>query len=141
VEENEMQVERRTRRIETEIPVTVTTVLASVEASITNLAEHGAQIIGVTAPEGTRIQIDYLEQTIFAITRWSEVDRMGVGFLFPLAEGQLYERLMLGRATRMNFQMLTGAHMAMAPMQQDQAPLGARKFSRVPLAAGFGRRN
>ena len=136
-----MQVERRARRIETEIPVTVTTVLASVEASITNLAEHGALIQGATAPEGARIQIDYLEQTIFAIVRWSEVDRMGVAFLFPLAEGQLYERLMLARATRMAFQTLSGTHMAMAPMQQVQAPLGARTFGRAPLAGGFGRRN
>ena len=136
-----MQVERLSRRIEIDIPVTVTTVLASVDASITDLTEHGAQIHGCSAPEGTRIQIDYLEQTIFAISRWTEVDRMGVRFLFPLAEGQLYERLMLGRATRMSFQTLTGTHMAMAPMQQDHAPLGARKFGRVPLAAGFGRRN
>jgi hypothetical protein len=136
-----MQVDRRTRRIDIEIPVTVTTVLAAVEASITNLAEHGALIQGATAPEGTRIQIDYLEQTIFAITRWSEVDRMGVAFLFPLAEGQLYERLMLARATRMAFQTIAGTPIGIAQMQQGQAPLGARTFGRVPLAAGFGRRN
>lgn len=129
-----MQVERRAKRIGVEIPVTVTTVLDSTEAAIVDLSEHGAQILGCAAPEGTRIHIDYMGETIFAQSRWAEVDRMGISFIFPLAEGLLYERLMLGRAMRQGYETLMGSAMP-------EAPLGARTFGRAPLAGGFGRRN
>ncbi len=135
-----MQVERQSRRTEVELPVTITTVLEAHEASIVDLTENGAQVTGCTVPEGTRFQIEYMGQTLFAQCRWAEIDRMGIKFLFPLNEGPLYERLMVARASQMYGDPSTGTNLAMAPIHNGCTTLGARTFSRV-AAGGFGRRS
>lgn len=122
-----MQVERRIDRTIVDIPVTVSTVLETTDATIADLSEFGALIHGVRMETGRRFQLDYLGQTVFAQCCWSEVDRMGAKFLFPINEGPLYERLLVARAGRNG----SGISMAFAP------PHG-----RMPGAAGrtFGRR-
>ena len=134
----EAQVQRQ-KRINVEIPVTITTVLDSFEASIADLTELGAQVIGCTLPAGTRFQIEYMGQTVFAQCRWAEVDRMGVKFSFPLVDGLLFERLTIARASRFPHEVSTGTNMAYAPMHQRPAAPGVRGFGRGP-GGGFGRR-
>ena len=133
-----MQVERQHKRIEVEIPVTVTTVIDAHEASIVDLTEGGALVTGHSLPEGTRFQIEYMDQTLFAQVRWSEIDRMGIKFLFPLTDGALYERLQMARASQYYSAASSGAP-GMAPIHNSRATLGARTFGRVGTG-GFGRR-
>ncbi|BAK65364.1 hypothetical protein SLG_06890 [Sphingobium sp. SYK-6] len=133
----ETQVERQ-RRIGVEIPVTITTVLDSLEAAIADMTEHGAQVIGCTLPAGTRFQIEYMGQTLYAQCRWAEVDRMGVKFSFPLTDGPLHERLMLARASQLPGEAPTGTHLAYEPMQARLGGQGLRPFGRA--TGGFGRR-
>lgn len=134
-----MQVERQHKRIEVEIPVTVTTVIDAHEASIVDLTEGGALVTGCSLPEGTRFQIEYMDQTLFAQVRWSEIDRMGIKFLFPLTEGALYERLQMALASQYYGDASSGTTLAMAPVQNGRVTLGARTFGRV-ATGGFGRR-
>jgi hypothetical protein len=134
----ETQVQRQ-RRITVEIPVTITTVLDSLDASLSDLTEFGAQVVGCSLPTGTRFQIEYMGQTLFAQCRWAEVDRMGVKFSFPLVDGPLFERLMVARASQFPHEASTGTNMAYAPMQQRPAAPSVRTFGRGP-AGGFGRR-
>lgn len=135
-----MQVERQHKRIEVEIPVTVTTVIDAQEASIVDLTESGALITGCALPEGTRFQVEYMDQTLFAQVRWSEIDRMGIKFLFPLTEGALYERLQMALASQYYGDASTGTTFAMPPIHNGRVTLGARTFGRV-ATGGFGRRN
>lgn len=135
-----MQVDRQYKRMEVELPITITTVLEAHEASIVDLTEGGAQVTGCALEEGTRFQIEYMGQTLFAQCRWSEIDRMGVKFLFPLNEGPLYERLMIARASQIYGDPSTGTNLAMAPIHNGRVTLGARTFGRVGTG-GFGRRN
>lgn len=86
---------RRRARIVVDIPVTLVTVLDATEASIIDLSREGAQIVGAAFPSGTSFQIQYLDQTLYAKCRWSEVDRMGVRFQFDLTDGPLYDILAL----------------------------------------------
>jgi hypothetical protein len=134
-----MQVERQYKRIEVEIPVTIMSVLETWDASIVDLTENGAQVTGCSVPEGTRFQIEYMGQTLFAQCRWAEIDRMGVKFLFPLNEGPLYERLLIARASNMDGDATHGVSLAMAPIHNGRITLGARTFARVGNG-GFGRR-
>jgi hypothetical protein len=134
-----MQVERQHKRIEVEIPVTVTTVIDAHEASIVDLTEGGALVTGCSLPEGTRFQIEYMDQTLFAQVRWSEIDRMGIKFLFPMTEGALYERLQMALASQYYGDASTGSTLAMAPIHNGRVTLGARTFGRV-ATGGFGRR-
>ena len=129
---------QRQRRISVEIPVTITTVLDSLDAAIVDLTEHGAHVLGCTLATGTRFQIEYMGQTIFAQCRWAEVDRVGVKFSFPLADGPLYERLMVARASQLPHEAQTGTQSAYTPMHARAAAPGARVFGRAP--GGFGRR-
>lgn len=76
-------------RVATEIPVTVTTILDSGAAWITNLSEHGALISGASAPVGMQVQIDYRGQTLFGVVAWTEDDRCGVRLPMGLGEGPL----------------------------------------------------
>lgn len=126
----------RQRRINVDIPVTITTVLDSLEAAIVDMTEHGAQVIGCCLASGTRFQIEYMGQTVFAQCRWAEVDRMGIKFSFPLTDGPLFERLMLSRALQMPAEAGAGSHMAYSAMN-DRA--GTRSFGRAAIG-GFGRR-
>jgi hypothetical protein len=134
-----MQVDRQFKRIEVDIPVTVTTVLETMEASIVDLTEGGAQISGCALPEGTRFHIEYMGETLFSQVRWSEIDRMGVKFLFPLTDGLLYERLMVARSSTLDGEGLSGVSLAMAPIHNGGITRGARTFARV-APGGFGRR-
>lgn len=92
-----MHVQRNRERIVVDIPVTVTTVLDSLEASIVDLTEYGAQVVGAGLPAGKSFMLDYEGYSVFATVRWSEIDRMGVRFQFPLADGPLFEALELAR--------------------------------------------
>lgn len=120
----EAQIQRR-QRTTVDIPVTVTTVLDSMEAAIADLTEQGALITGCALDAGARIQIDYLGQTIYAQCRWAEVDRMGVQFVYPLADGPLFERLLVARAGR-----APGGTVMPFPHVHMRAPLGGRSFGR-----------
>jgi hypothetical protein len=130
----ETQVQRQ-RRVSVEIQVTITTVLDTADVGLTDLTEHGAQIVGCGLIPGTRFQIEYMGQTIFAQCRWTEVDRMGVKFAFALSEGPLFERLMLARAAQFPDEIATAPQIAYTP-----APVRptARTFGRA--TGGFGRR-
>ncbi|OJY63184.1 MAG: hypothetical protein BGP16_00075 [Sphingobium sp. 66-54] len=119
----EGQIQRR-QRTGVDIAVTVTTVLESMEAAIADLTEQGALITGCALEAGARIQIDYLGQTIYAQCRWAEVDRMGVQFVYPLADGPLFERLAVARAGRM-----PGGTVMPFP-HVHRAPAGGRSFGR-----------
>jgi hypothetical protein len=131
-----MQIERRARRTGVDISIVITTVLDRIDAAIIDLSENGAQITGCGGfPPGARFQIEYMGQTLFAQCRWSEIDRMGVQFLFPLADGPLFERLLIARASQPADETATGTHIAMAPLQGRIAP---RPFGRA--VASFGRR-
>ncbi|MBO9574706.1 MAG: PilZ domain-containing protein [Sphingobium sp.] len=131
-----MHVQRQAKRIEVDIPVAIVTVLETTEGSIVDLTEQGAQIHGLGLPSGTRFQIEYRGQTIFALCRWSEIDRMGVKFLFELVDGPLHERLMMARMAQPVDDMPAG----MPAMASAPAPLAARTFGRATLGGSFGRR-
>lgn len=85
--------DRRYRRFQTAIAVTVSTVLERAEGQIVNLSAGGAQIIGASLPERSRCQIDFEGQTIYATIMWSEPDRMGLSFPYELRDGPLFDRL------------------------------------------------
>lgn len=83
----------RPERIPVDIPVTISSVLTSSDATLRNLTEYGALIEGTSLPKGTQFQIDYEEQTVFGFVVWTEPDRFGARFPFPLYEGPLHNRL------------------------------------------------
>lgn len=120
---------QRQGRTGVEIPVIVTTVLDSRDAAVTNLTEHGAQIIGCAVTAGTRFQIEYHGQIVYAQCRWSEIDRMGIRFIFPLTDGPLYERLVFARAMSYPDTVGNGAGMMLAPMQGRGAVAFGRRGS------------
>lgn len=136
-----MHIHRQSRRIAVDIPVTVTTVLDNFDAGITDLSEHGAQIVGCAVPRAMRVHVEYMGQTIFAQCHWTEVDRMGVKFLFPLTHGPLYERLTIALATCYVDGDSPGLHPAFTPTNEGQATRAARTFNRVLTPGPFGRRN
>jgi hypothetical protein len=128
---------RQTKRIEVDIPVTIVTVLETVEASIVDITECGAQIHGLALPSGSRFRIEYRGETIFAICQWSEIDRMGIKFLFELVDGPLHERLMMARMSEPVDDMPAD----MPLMTPSRAPLAARTFARAMPGGSFGRRS
>lgn len=91
---------RSRERIIVDIPVTVTSVLDSMHATIVDLSEDGALMTANRLPTGNRLMIDFEGQSVFATVIWAELDRMGVLFPFPLSEGPLYTALETARATR-----------------------------------------
>lgn len=93
-----MQLPRKRERIKVDIAVTLTTVLESMEATLVDLTEHGAQVTGASLPEGTRFQIDYQGHSVFAMVQWSEIDRMGVRFPFEMRDGPLHAALEQAKA-------------------------------------------
>lgn len=129
---------QRRVRIDVDIPVIVTTVLDSMEATIADLNEQGALITGCTLAVGARIQIDHPGQTLYAQCQWAEVDRAGVKFVYPLADGPLFERLTIARATQMPSDGHSGTVMPF-PHVHARAHAGARSFGRA-IHGGFGRR-
>jgi hypothetical protein len=136
--ESAVQVQRR-RRIRVEIPVILTTVLESIDGTIVDLTEAGALITGATLAAGTRFQIEYMGQTLYAQCRWAEIDRIGVAFAFPLTDGPLHERLTMARAAQLPDDAGTGLHVAYAPIDPRAPTMIGRGFGRA-AAGGFGRR-
>lgn len=97
-----MDMNRARLRTAVDIAVTLTTVLDSMEARVIDLNERGAQIQGVGLAAGTKFQIAYQDQIVYAQCRWSEIDRMGVMFPFGLHDGPLHDRLLQARALKGN---------------------------------------
>lgn len=95
-----MHVQRGHQRVSVEIPVVVTTVLDCQDGVVIDLSEGGAQVSGCSLPAGTSCQLDLDGHITFGLVRWSEEDRMGIRFPYPLAEGPLFDKLMLARAAR-----------------------------------------
>lgn len=122
-----VQIQRQSR-ISVDIPVMVTTVIDSFEASITDLNQNGALLTGCVLNVGTSFQIDYMGQTVYAQCRWAEIDRMGISFSFMLNEGPLYDRLVFAQAESAPHSFLGGESMTISPIL-------ARSTMR-----GFGRR-
>ena len=125
---------RRNDRCVVDIPVTLVTVLDSVEATIADLTSDGAQITGAALPKGAKFQIEYMGQTLYAQCMWSEVDRMGVRFQFDLMDGPLYDILALAMHGD------DDAH----PMNAAPSMMGSRPFATAPFLrpapATFGKR-
>ncbi len=90
-----MEIKRKRTRLIVDLFVTLTTVLDSIDARIVDLSENGAQIMGASMPTGTKFQIEYQDQTIYAQCMWSEIDRMGVRFPFAITDGPLREALLM----------------------------------------------
>ncbi|HWJ68561.1 MAG TPA: PilZ domain-containing protein [Sphingobium sp.] len=131
----EAQVERQ-GRMGVDIPVTVISVLESTEAAIANLNEDGALIQGCALAVGARVQIDYRGQILYAHCRWAEIDRMGVKFVQPLADGPLFEQLLVARTPG---ETRTGTTVMPFPIIHARQQGGERSFGRA-LHGGFGRR-
>lgn len=127
----------RQLRISVDIPVMVTTVVDSLEASITDLNQNGALLTGCVLDVGTRFQIDYMGQTIYAQCRWAEIDRMGISFSFTLNDGPLYDRLLFARAETAPHAFSPGESMTISPIH---ARSTVRGFGRARVSGGFGRR-
>lgn len=96
-----MESVRKHDRIIVDIAVTLTTVLDSLDGRIIDLSENGAQITGASLPRGTKFQIEYQGQTIYAQCMWSEVDRMGIRFPFRLMDGPLYDVMAMSVTARL----------------------------------------
>lgn len=92
---------RSRQRIAVDIPVIVTTVLDSLEGTIVDLSEGGAQITGCGLPARSQCQIDYDGHVVFGTVQWSEEDRVGIRFPYELTDGPLFDRLEIARAARL----------------------------------------
>jgi hypothetical protein len=131
---------RQNRRIAVDIPVIVTTVLDRFEATIVDLTERGAQLSGITLPEGTRFRIDYMSSTLFAQCRWAEVDRLGAQFLFQLTDGPLHDRLLVARAALAKTDQAQEQPFATSPFSSSHSKFGVRKFGQAVIGGQVGRR-
>lgn len=121
-----MQTPRSYERFTVDIPITVTTVLDSLEGTIVDLSEGGAQVVGCTLAPRTQCQLDMDGHIIFGTVRWSEVDRMGIRFPYKLTEGPLFDLLKAVRDSQA------------APLVfQPRAPI----LAAAAHQGGFGRRS
>ena len=121
-----MKINRSHDRIVVDIPIVITTVLDSLEGTIIDLSEGGAQVSGCSLPPHSQCQVDLDGHVVCGAVRWSEIDRMGIRFLFPIHEGPLYDHLRTARI------------MQRAPVAfQARSPLAARP---AIASGGFGRR-
>lgn len=119
-----MQAKRSRVRVAVDIPVTITTVLDSQEATVVNLSQSGAQVQGVFLPKGSEFQLDCEGFTTYAKVMWIDDNgRMGVRFPFSLHEGPLFEALQSAQSR---------THRRGMPPPSLPEP--------VPAYAGFGRR-
>lgn len=123
--EERMIQNRKHLRIAVDLPVTLVTVLEVQEGSIVDLSEGGAQIVGASFPKGTRFQIDWHEQTLYARVMWDEIDRMGVRFEYPLKNGPLHD-------------LLTAAQ---TPAESAPRPFLGPRLGHGQPQFGFGRRS
>jgi len=126
---------RRGERCVVDVPVTLVTVLDSIEATIADLTGHGAMITGAALPKGMKFQIEYMGQTLYAQCMWSEVDRMGVRFQFDLMGGPLYDILALAMHDGDDGQPANAA-----PSMMGSRPFATTPFLR-PAPATFGKRS
>ncbi|MGK2910019.1 MAG: PilZ domain-containing protein [Sphingobium sp.] len=119
-----MQAKRNRVRVAVDIPVTITTVLDSQEAKLTNLSPTGAQVQGIVLPKGTTFQLDCEGYTTYAKVMWvKEGDCMGVRFPFLLSDGPLYQALQDAQSRT---------------YRRGMPPAGLPE--QKPVFAGFGRR-
>ena len=95
-----MQIPRSRRRTKVDIAIVVTTVLDSLEGTIVDLSEGGAQISGCSLPACSQCQIDVDGHSVFGTVQWSEPDRMGIRFPYELSDGPLFDLLEMARAGR-----------------------------------------
>lgn len=131
-----MQIQRSRERIAVEIPIVVTTVLDYMEGVIVDLSEGGAQITGCSLPPKSQCQIDLDGHVVFGMVRWSEEDRMGIRFPFPMTHGPLFEKLEMAKAAQR-------APVAFQPRAEHAGSAHAMTRpaqARSGLAGGFGRR-
>ncbi|WP_336958793.1 PilZ domain-containing protein [Sphingobium aquiterrae] len=126
-----MTIQRRRERTTVDIAITVTTVLDSLPATITDLNEFGAKIEGAALAEGTRFQIDVDGHDVFGIVRWAEVDRMGVFFPFGIEGSPLAQALEMAQ--------VVPAQTAMRASAMPMRPASAAALA--PAPRGFGRRS
>ncbi|MFC3440181.1 PilZ domain-containing protein [Sphingobium rhizovicinum] len=117
-----MQIKRSRERIVVDIPIVVTTVLDSLEGTIVDLSEGGAQVVGCTLPPRSQCQLDLDGHVVFGTVRWSEEDRMGIRFPYELVDGPLFDKLELAR----------GGRRSPVPFQP--------RFTAPAMGGGFGRR-
>ncbi|HKT76730.1 MAG TPA: PilZ domain-containing protein [Sphingobium sp.] len=120
-----MQIPRGRNRTKVDIAVTVTTVLDSLDGTIVDLSEGGAQIAGCTLPTRSQCQIDVDGYSVFGTVQWSEPDRMGIRFPYELSDGPLFDLLEVARAR-------------IAPAALSARPDAPRAAAAPPR--GFGRR-
>jgi hypothetical protein len=117
-----MHIKRNRERIAVDIQIVVTTVLDSLEGTIVDLSEGGAQVVGCTLPAGSQCQIDLDGHVTFGTVRWSEEDRMGIRFPYEMADGPLFEQLEQAKAAK-------------------RVPVAFQpRFGSAPISGGFGRR-
>ncbi len=117
-----MQIKRNRERIAVDIQIVVTTVLDSLEGTIVDLSEGGAQVVGCTLPAGSQCQIDLEGHVTFGTVRWSEEDRMGIRFPYEMTDGPLFDKLETAKSA-------LRVPVAFQP-----------RFGSAPVGGGFGRR-
>lgn len=122
-----MQIIRARERFIVDIPIIVTTVLDSLEGTIVDLSEGGAQVVGCSLPVKSQCQIDLDGHIVFGTVRWTEVDRMGIRFPYELHDGPLFEAL----------ENIRSARRASIPFQ----PRRAAAIAAPAPVVGFGRRS
>lgn len=92
-----MHAPRSHERVLVDIPIVITTVLDSLEGTIVDLSQGGAQIVGCSLPPRSQCQVDLDGYSVFGTVRWAEEDRMGIRFPYQLSEGPLYDALEMAR--------------------------------------------
>lgn len=81
-------ISRISERIECSILASICTTINSRPGMIVDVSEHGAQIkMQEPYREGEKIHIDVGGHYTWGTVRWAEVDRIGVKFTTPVAEG------------------------------------------------------
>ncbi len=86
--------DRISQRFPTDIAVLACSVVESRAARIVDLSTHGAKVESdkpYTA--GQQIALELQGERVFGIVTWSEIDRMGIEFLYPLIDGVFREAL------------------------------------------------
>jgi PilZ domain len=89
---------RRHLRTSVNIDVTIVGVLENFGATIADLSEGGAYVVGGSLPARARCEIHYGGQIVYALVMWSEIDRMGVRFPYELHDGPLHQLLTVARS-------------------------------------------
>jgi hypothetical protein len=86
--------DRISQRFQTDLAVLACTVIESRPARLVDISMHGARIESDNPyPAGQRIALDLDGVRLFGVVTWAEIDRMGVKFETPLADGPFREAL------------------------------------------------